>query len=170
MVARRLPDIPAGRDVFIDANILIHAIAKRSAQCHEFLVRCSKEEVFGVCLLETINNATHLLMLAEAVEKRLIEKPLAKQLKRKPEVVRSLTDYWEGTERLLRLNLTLVPISEQTVREAQSDRVSAGLLTNDSMIVAEMRNLGIQALASHDQDFERVTGIELFSPDDVTLD
>ena len=38
----------------------------------DLLLPCSREEVFGVCLYETLNEATHRFMLAEAMAKRLI--------------------------------------------------------------------------------------------------
>jgi predicted nucleic acid-binding protein len=37
----------------------------------------------------------------------------------------------------------------------------------DSMIVACMREYGIQALASNDGDFEHVNGIRVFGPTDL---
>jgi len=34
-----------------------------------------------------------------------------------------------------------------------------GLLTEDALVVAVMRQQGLQALASHDSDFDRVPGL-----------
>jgi predicted nucleic acid-binding protein len=152
----------------IDANVLVYASARLSLECEDFLRRCSREEVFGVCLIQSLNDATHILMLGEAENKGIItDSKRVRQLKENPDAIKGLTEYWAATEKLLRLNLTLVPLDEPVVRRAHPERVDAGLMTNDSMIVASMRHLGIRALAARDADFERVIGIDVFRPGDV---
>jgi predicted nucleic acid-binding protein len=56
---------------------------------------------------------------------------------------------------------------EPLIRAAQIERQSFGLLTNDSMIVACMRQQGVTAIATSDSDFEQVSGISVFRPDDI---
>jgi predicted nucleic acid-binding protein len=46
-------------------------------------------------------------------------------------------------------------------------RAEAGLLTNDSMIVACMRENGLSFLAGNDADFERVRKFTVFKPTDL---
>jgi len=53
------------------------------------------------------------------------------------------------------------------VESAQAERVNAGLLTIDSLIVAAMREYGISRIATSDRQFEAVTGIAVFSPTDL---
>jgi predicted nucleic acid-binding protein len=57
--------------------------------------------------------------------------------------------------------LTIVPslISSATVVSQQH-----GLLSNDALIVAVMRNHGLINLASSDTDFDRVPGLMRFAP------
>jgi len=162
-----IPTIPAGSDVFIDANIFVYGLNYRSNQCLQLLQRCSREEVIGISLFEIVNEATHVFMLEEAHRKGLIGKPHASELKRDPSVIPSLIDYWLDTERILALNLLLFPTDEQIVRNAQSQRQSASVLTNDSMILSWMRAFGITHLATADRDFNGATGITVFGPDDV---
>jgi predicted nucleic acid-binding protein len=45
--------------------------------------------------------------------------------------------------------------------------LTAGLLTNDSIIVAAMREYGITNIATHDALFDTVAGITVFSPTDL---
>ena len=45
-----------------------------------------------------------------------------------------------------------------------AERQTAGLLTNDSMIVSCMREYGVSFLATSDADFERVAGVTIFRP------
>ena len=68
---------------------------------------------------------------------------------------------------MLALNLLFMPVNEPIIRNAQTMRQEAGLLTNDSMIVAAMREYGLSFLASNDSDFERVRDITVFKPTDL---
>jgi predicted nucleic acid-binding protein len=47
-----LPKLPAGIDIFLDANVFIYAFGGRSKQCLELLFRCAREEVYGVTTIE----------------------------------------------------------------------------------------------------------------------
>ena len=162
-----LPSVPAGSDVFIDANIFIYGPNKKSAQCSALLERCSREEVTGVSLFEIVNEATHKFMLAEAVLKGVVATPSAAALRRKYLEIPLLIDYWRETERILALNLLFFSTDEQIVRSAQLERQNASVFTNDSMILSWMREYGIRYIATADKDFERATGITVFAPDDI---
>jgi predicted nucleic acid-binding protein len=165
---RPIRDIPNGSDVFIDANVLIYGLAGQSVECKDLLIRCSLEQITGICLFETVNEATHRFMLAEAKSKGLISEENVRELRRKPDVVRGLMDYWLNTERVLALNLLFIPLDEQILMSAYSERQAAGLLTNDSMIISSMRFFGVQNLATADRDFDRVSGIAVFGPYDLS--
>lgn len=162
-----LDRVPAGADVFIDANVLIYALDGTSAQCQSFLERCTKEELTGITLLGVVHDATHRFMLAEAKKKGWITQANAKSLKTRHSVIPQLTEYWNYTKRLLDQGLLLLATNETQTRNAQSHRQRASLLTNDSLIVACMRDYGIRYLATHDKDFERVPEIQVFGPTDV---
>jgi predicted nucleic acid-binding protein len=165
---RSIRDIPSGSDVFIDANILIYGLAGQSTECRDLLARCSREELFGVCLFETANEANHRFMLAEAKSKGLIASETARDLGSRPSVIKGLTDYWRNSERILALNLLFIPLDEQILRTAFIERQAAGLMTNDSMIVSSMRLLGLSNLASADGGFDQVVGITVFGPYDLS--
>jgi len=161
-----LSNVRDGSDIFIDANIFVYGLNGASAQCRQLLQRCSLEEVTGISLFEIVNEATHKFMIAEAKSKGLITGN-ASELRRKASVIPTLIDYWHETERILALNLLLLSTSEPIVTGAQSERLSASLLTNDSMIISCMREYGIQYLATADADFDRASGIIVFGPDDL---
>ena len=72
MAIDRLPNLPRGADVFLDANIFIYAFAAQSTDCRDLLRRCAREEVYGITTLEVINEVTHRLMLSEAVARRRV--------------------------------------------------------------------------------------------------
>lgn len=166
-----LDTVPNGSDVLIDANIFIYGLTAKSTQCRTLLERCSREEVTGATLFEIMHEATHKFMIGEAQDKGLFTGPEkgAKYLARHPEQVKTLSDYWTNTVRLLTLNILLLPMEEEIVNKAQLERTNAGLLTNDSLIVSAMREYGISLIATNDQLFETVAGISVFSPTDVVV-
>ncbi len=167
MAVESLPNLPDRSFVFIDANIFIYALTAQSAQCRQLFERCLREEVTGIALFETVNEVTHRFMIAEALSKGLITAGGAKALRNKFQQIPTLTEYWLNTQRMLALNLLFMPVNEAIIGNAQAVRQEAGLLTNDSMIVAGMREYGLFFLATNDSDFERVRDITVFKPTDL---
>lgn len=166
-MAELLDAVPKGCDVLIDANVLIYGITAASPQCKAFLERCSREEISGITLYESVNDATHQFMKAEVIGKRLCSSQAMKYLSGHPEQVKLLQDYWINTKRLLALNLLFVPLELDIIEAAQPERVAAGLLTNDSIIVSAMRSYGITRIATGDHQFNSVDHITVFSPSDI---
>jgi predicted nucleic acid-binding protein len=161
--------IPGGSNLLIDTNIFVYGLTAKSAECKTLLERCSREEIFGMTLFEVVHEATHDFMRGEAKAKGLFtdtEKG-AKYLAKHPEQVKLLSDYWTNTQRLLALNILFLEMEEDIVVGAQTERANAGLLTNDSIIVAAMREYGITRIATNDKQFETVVGISVFAPTDI---
>ena len=52
MAIDRLANLPAGADVFLDANIFIYSFGGQSNECRDLLRRCATEDVFGITTLE----------------------------------------------------------------------------------------------------------------------
>jgi len=168
MATDQIGNLPSGSNVFIDANILIYGLEGSSAECRTFLERCSREEIIGVTSFHIVGEVTHRLMCLEATKKGLTAKNKARDfLSKHPKAVMGLSGYWTDTERLLALNLLFVSVAEGTVRGAQPERAGAGLLNNDSLLVACMRECGLSFLASNDSAFDRVSNLIVFRPSDV---
>jgi len=169
-MAATLNAIPAGSNLILDASVFVYGLTAQSAECRTLLERCSTEEVFGITLFEVLHKATHVFRLGEAKAKGLFtatEKG-ARYLSRHPNEVKNLSDYWTNTQRLLALNILLLPMERDIVVAAQAERVNAGLPTNDSIIIAAMREYGISRIATNDGQFDAVTGISVYSPTDAT--
>jgi predicted nucleic acid-binding protein len=109
----------------------------------------------------------HRLMLVEAVAAGAILRTSAMSLKRKPEVVRDLHEYWMRAVSIFDLNLAMIELDERRIRRAQAIRSRHGLLTNDSLIVAAAQDYGVNSLASRDSDFDRIPGLTVFKPTDL---
>ncbi|HEY6363470.1 MAG TPA: hypothetical protein VI585_01635 [Candidatus Binatia bacterium] len=83
MAVESLPKLPAGIDIFLDANVFICAFGGQSKQCLDLLFRCAREEVYGVTTIEAINEVTHRLMLAEALAAGVLRRARAQDLRGK---------------------------------------------------------------------------------------
>src|SRR5208337_3398427 len=125
-----LHTIPNGADVFIDSNIFIYALNGASAQCLTLLQRVSNEEVTGITSYHVVGEVTHRLMIAECVAAGGPAKGTQGYLKNHSEIVKGLTRYWEGAEKVLAMNLLFLPIDEGIIKMAQPIRQQVGLLNN----------------------------------------
>ena len=167
MPVDRLPNLPSGADVFLDANVFIYTFGGHSNDCRDLLRRCASEEVFGITTLDVINEVTHRLMLTEAVAKGVITKSNAAALQGKWRDVAKLTEYWTLTARIFGLNILIADSDEPRLHRAQTVRSNHGLLTNDSLILATMNEYGIDCLASRDGDFDHVSSLTIYKPSDI---
>lgn len=89
-------------------------------------------------------------------------------LRRKRDRIKTLTDYWRLTAKIFDLNLVIIPLDEIRVRRAAEIRAECGLLTNDSMLLAAAREYGVNAIASHDSDFEQLESLTIYMPTDMS--
>jgi predicted nucleic acid-binding protein len=167
MPARRLTDLPAGREVLIDANVLIYGLTKRSPECDALLRRCAVQDVLGFTTVEIVNDVCHRLMLAEAMGKGFIPKQNAAALKAKTSVVSGLRDYWARTSSIPLMNILALPLDEHRLQRAHLIRQRHPLLTTDSVIAAGANLFGIEALATNDADFDVVPWLAVYKPGDV---
>ena len=167
MPALQMPSIPSGECVFLDANVFVYAMLNQSVECLRLLRRCATEEVHGVTTLHVINEATHRLMLVEAVKKEIIPKQNVRLLGERSEAVRKLSLYWTQVRRILEMNLLILSLDEAWLHKAHDVRTACGLLTNDSLVVAAMRHCGLNNLASADKGFDHVMGLARYAPSDL---
>src|SRR5206468_188091 len=100
--------------------VFVYALSNTSLQCKNFLLRCSLENIYGITIFEILHEATHEFMRAEARAKGMFaaQERGAKYLSKHPEDVKRLTDYWVNTQRILALNLVLLPSDEKSVIRA----------------------------------------------------
>jgi predicted nucleic acid-binding protein len=159
--------LPTGAMALIDANIFIYAFRERSAQCEGLLACCRAQEVFGVTTLEVVNEVSHRLMLAEAVEDGIIGRPLAALLAGKHNSISRLRRYWTMTTRIFEMNLVVLKLEEPRVRRGQQVRLSHGLLTTDSLLVAAAEENSITNLVTLDSDFDQIAGLMVYKPTDL---
>jgi predicted nucleic acid-binding protein len=166
-----LDDIPSGSLCVLDTNILLYAEQGASLQSQRLLRRIEQLDVTGVLPQPVWQETMHRLMLTEAIMLGHVRGPNpARQLARKPEVVKRLTLYREKIGALITLGLGFEPCRETDLWEkALEIQERYGLLTNDSLIVAMALRIEAEALASTDAGFGNIKEIRVYVPSDVKL-
>jgi predicted nucleic acid-binding protein len=168
MTTSTFEGVPAGGRVFLDAGVFIYHFCRESVQCRQLLERCEKGDILGVTSVVVVLEATHRLMMAEAVRAgHAVRTGVARKLREQPEVVRNLHEYRRQVESIPRWGIQVLPIDLGRCLRAADVRAEHGLFTNDSIIVATMRDVGVTAIATADRNFERVDGLRVFRPTDL---
>ena len=163
-----LEDVPHGDQIFVDANILIYHFSGVSAACRTFLQRCESKQVEAFTGVHVLLEVAHRLMLLEALHKGFVSGgQLVRKLKEQPEIVKRLQEYNRSIRQVPRLGIRVRVITSAIVRASEAVRVQEGLLTNDSITVALMRQLGLTAVATYDADLDRVENLRVYQPADI---
>jgi predicted nucleic acid-binding protein len=147
--------------------VLVLAWSRLSEECVQLLSRCKEEEVLGCVSTTTAAEVLHRVMCLELQKKRLDIKSPAKYLKKHPEAIRGLSDYWMFVKKLRSENLSILETEEKHIIDSQNLRDRYGLLTNDSIIAQVALDYGITAIATNDDDFERITEIQVYQLSDA---
>lgn len=164
----RLDDLPPGTPIFIDANIFIYHFTGASEECTRFLRRCEAGELAGVTSVSVLLEVLHRLMMVEAVRSRAVRPPkLLEKLRKRPEVVRALSEYYVHTMRIPEMGIAVRPVPEELLPVSQQVRREHGLLVGDSLLLAVMREGGIRTLATRDADLGRIEEMTVALPADV---
>jgi predicted nucleic acid-binding protein len=170
MTTSTFEEVPAGCRVFLDAGVFIYHFCCESVQCRRLLERCERGDVLGVTSVIVVLEVTHRLMMAEAARSGGVSRgSVARKLRERPEVVRALGEYRRQVESIPRWGIQVLPVDLGRCLRAAEVRAETGLLSNDSVIVATMRDAGVTAIATGDRDFERVDGLQVYRPTDLEL-
>jgi predicted nucleic acid-binding protein len=162
----KLEDLPDGERICVDANILIYHFTGISSECRTFLQRCEARQVEAFTGVHIVLEVMHRLMLLEALHKGLISGgQLARKLKERPGIVKSLREYNRSIQQIPRMRIRVRAITSAIVRASEAVRVQEGLMTNDSITVALMRQVGLTAVATYDADLGRIAGLKVTSPE-----
>lgn len=167
MPVRPLGALPGGSDTYIDANIFVYGLLSQSTECKAFFERLGKD-IYGYSDVRALHDAMHKLMVAEAREAWPSVKS-ARDLKQKPELVRSLTKWKNLADLLLQLPVHWIDLDRHKIERVRGFASRFGLLCGDSLIASLMEDYGINYIASNDKDFA-TAGYWVFAPTDVALD
>lgn len=164
-----LPDILHGAAIFVDANIFVYAVERRSPQCRQLLDRIDGEAVRAFSSAIVLAEVCHRRMVNEAKEAGLITgaNP-ARLLGKKPDGIQGLSIYAQNVRDLLDSPIVFEPIRAEDFYVALELQKQHGLLTNDSLNLAVARRLGIQEIATADKSFDNVPGVIIYKPEDIS--
>ena len=163
-----LSDIPTGTHCFVDANIFYYHLVDTpslSDDCSDFLKRLERRDVIGSTSTVSIAEATHKVMLADAVSTHgLDRKGLVARLKREPQLLAALSKHQAVVTTVRALNIQIELVTTDLLETAAGLSTQLCLLTNDALTIATMKKLGLTDLATNDDDFDRLEGITAWKP------
>jgi predicted nucleic acid-binding protein len=161
-------DLLSGMAVFIDANCLVYAFDNQSPAhlaCRRLPDRVENHDLQGFTSAHVLAEVAHRLMTLEAAAS--LNRPLSGMvnwLRRHPAEVQRLSRSHQAIDELSLVQVMVLPVSGADVSRAADVSRLHGLLTNDAVIVVLMQHHGLNALASHDADFDRVPGLTRYAP------
>jgi predicted nucleic acid-binding protein len=139
-------DLLQGDSVFVDANTLVYHFEPHPTwgqACTDLLLRIEQLEVIGFISTHVLTEVAHRLMMVEA--SRLPgwgTTNVKKRLQRQPAAVQQLTQFRIAIEEILQGQLRVLSISPALVLEGAKISQQTGLLSNDALIIALMRQHG----------------------------
>jgi predicted nucleic acid-binding protein len=161
-------DIPANASVFLDANVFVYHYVPDPVlgpACRDLLDRISRNEFAGFTSSDVLNDVAHRLMTFEAAD--TYGWPMAGivyRLQRHPNEVKALTRYRQAVEDVPAFGVQVLSATLSHVLSAAALSQQHGLLSGDALVVAVMQQYGLNQLASHDSDVDRVSGLARYSP------
>ena len=164
----RFDALKNGDSVFIDANIFIYNFGGHSAECKDVLLRCAKGELLGITSTFILAEVLHRLMIAEATQKEFItDKNPVKKLREHPEIIKKLSTYIHDIGQISDMNIKIVELTHDCIKKSAEIRLSEGILTNDSLVVATMVDIGVSNLLTNDNDFDHIERLHIYKPSDI---
>lgn len=160
-------NIPSGSDCFVDSNILVYhfvEIGGSSAACRAFLGRVLRSEVVAFSTAACLADAVHRVMATEAQERFKLKSKVVAWLQQHQSRIQELSAFLSAAKQLERLPLPLITVDQVVIHEAAEISRQHGLLTNDAVIVAAMRQQGLTHLATNDNDFDGIPGLSVWKP------
>lgn len=161
-------NLVAGESLFIDANIFVYHFAPDpilGPACSQLIQRIDSQDLRGFTSTHILTEIAHRLMTIEA--STLFGWPfqgIAYRLQKNPAQLRKLYAFQQAVETVLNSKVQVLSIAPALVLTAATLSHQTGLLSNDSLVAAVMQENGLRNLASNDADFDRVTGINRYSP------
>ena len=130
-----------------------------------------------MCPSRLARGYTSTPVLAEVLHRRMVAEAIAtgpvtartavRKLGEIPEMVKQLTQYQDDVSKIPHMHITILPLTLDIVQASAEIRKRDGLLTNDSFVVACMREQGLTQLATANGDFDRVSGMTIYKPTDL---
>ncbi|MDX1945015.1 MAG: PIN domain-containing protein [Pirellulaceae bacterium] len=161
-------DLMTGDSVFLDANTFVYHFAadsKYGAACSELIQRIETGDVLGFTSTHVVTELAHRMMTIEAIV--ALQWPvagIAVKLRKNPDEVRKLGRFQQAVETVLNSRIQVLSVTPTLTSQGPRLSQQTGLLSNDAMVLAAMTASGLRKIASNDSDFDRITGVQRYSP------
>lgn len=163
-----LEDIPDGVVCFLDATIFYYHLVNTpplSDDCLKLLARIGTGALSGVTSTGALAEATHKVMLAEIVRRHsLTPQGLIARIKKHPVLLDNLTEHQQVTALAHTLCIKIEPLMPALLTRGAELSPQQRLLTNDALMLAVMEKLGVDYLATNDDDFDSIPGLIVCKP------
>lgn len=161
--------IEPGTTIFIDANVLLYAVSghwKYGNSSKWLLESINDGEYNGITSVLVCNEVFHRSLIAEIVERECISpKSVSECLKNDLGLVKESTKAWAAIGKIKQINhMAVVGIDGSIFDLALKISKKYGLLSNDALHLAIMKQEGVGTIASNDRDFSSVEWIQIWRP------
>jgi predicted nucleic acid-binding protein len=158
-----------GETVFIDANIFLSIIFEAPATANpsvRFLEHVHDGVMYGATSVIVLNEIVHRLLIAEAVQSAHISAESAVSfLKSHPQYIQDASTVWSLIDDIKNIqNLKVYGISEHVFTHSIDVMRKWGLMSNDALHIACMKENSIDTIVTYDRDFERIPQIKILRP------
>jgi predicted nucleic acid-binding protein len=161
-------DLAPGASVFLDANVFVYHFEPHpllGSACNQLIQSIESDQFRGVTSTHVLSEVAHRLMALEASQlPGWTAVKVVQRLRQNPAVLQGLTRFRLAIQTILQSRVEVVTIAPVLIDTAAAVGQQTGLLSNDALIVAVMREHGLVNLASNDADFDRVTGLTRYAP------
>jgi predicted nucleic acid-binding protein len=163
-----LDQIPAGANLFLDANSLVYHFTsdpKYGAACTRLARRLEQRLLVGFVSTHVMADVIHRVMTIEAITATSWPKAwIAARLRKHHDEIPKLLVFEQVMASIPALGLRVLPITESLLGDVARISKQHELLVGDALIVGVMQTNGLTKLASGDADFDRVPGITRYAP------
>ena len=160
-----LSQLSFGKRIFIDSNIFIYHFLGINPSCSALLSRVETKDILGFTSVIVIAEVWHRLMIAEAIEIfKLTPRQAVNYLKSRHQHVGQLTKCHQALRAIPKMNITIWSLPRKIFHTAESVSREFGLLTNDSLNLALIRQHKLTDIATNDSDFEQIQDIKVWKP------
>ena len=160
--------ILAGSAVFLDANTLVYHFTndpKYGVTSTRLVQQVEQGALSGFTSTDVLADVAHRVMTIEAIAVNgWPYAGIAAWLRKHHHAIATLTIFRQAIASVPKLNIQVIPITQQLLEVATLASQQFELLNGDALIVAVMQAHGLTHLASNDADFDRVPGLTRYQP------
>ena len=167
MASRALRDVPDGLSIFVDTNILIYHLLEDElygANCRDFIRRVESRSVIALTSPVVVSETLFIYLRAWIIKnKKIAPKRVLRYLKRHRSVLKEVD--FDKPLALLAL-FGQLPVNSAVLRNSYDLITREQLLPADAIDAALIMRHNLPAIATRDDDFDHVQGLDVYKPMD----